>query len=42
MPVSSGHTGEEDGVTPTIPATTPAPGAVTIADIGGEGDDTAI
>lgn len=42
MRVSSGHTGEEDGVTPTIPATTLAHGAVTIADIGGDGDENAI
>lgn len=41
MRASSGLTGEEDGATPTIPATTPAPGAVTIADIGGE-DENAV
>lgn len=41
MRVSSGLTGVEDGATHTIPATTPVPGAVTIADIGGE-DENAV
>lgn len=41
MRASSGLTGVEVGATPTTPATTPAPGAVTIADIGGE-DENAI